>query len=224
MAASKVRPLGQDDLDRAIRSVATHFETDTVYVIGSQALLVSQTGLDSRLRMSVEIDCYPGNAPEWEAQHVGFEASEEIAALFGEGSFFHQGHNFFIDGVDETTAILPPDWQDRAVTRTIDDHAGGTVTAVAPSPVDVVAAKLARGADRDLIFAARCIGSGLVTNRAVKQSLEQSLDGEALAQALALVDRASRAKNNPASAPAGFTNAQLLAFLGDLGKVKDEGG
>jgi hypothetical protein len=218
MAPGKVRPLGQDDLDRAIRSVAGHFKTDTVYVIGSQALLVGQADLDSQLRMSVEIDCYPGNAPEWEARHQGSEASEEIASLFGEGSLFHQAHNFFIDGVDETTAILPPDWRDRAVTRAIDDGSGNTVTAIAPSPVDVVAAKLARGADRDLIFAARCIAGGLVTNLAVKRSLEKSLAGDRLKQALGRVDRASHAKNNPASAAAGYTNAQLKDLLGDLGK------
>jgi hypothetical protein len=38
------------------------------------------------------------------------EASEDIAALFGEGSAFHRKHGFYIDGVDENTARLPRDW------------------------------------------------------------------------------------------------------------------
>ena len=64
------------------------------------------------MRTSGEIDGYPGNAKIWEVTRKAIdpdddpEASEEIAALFGEGSAFHRKHGFYIDGVDENTARL----------------------------------------------------------------------------------------------------------------------
>jgi hypothetical protein len=68
------------------------------------------------MRTSGEIDAYPGNAGIWEVTRKAIdpdddpEASEEVAALFGEGSAFHRKHGFYIDGVDENTARLPRDW------------------------------------------------------------------------------------------------------------------
>jgi hypothetical protein len=72
-------------------------------VVGSQAILASWPDPPTLLTGSIEIDAYPANAKEWEAQH-GVEASEEINANFGYLSPFHETHGFYIDGVDETTA------------------------------------------------------------------------------------------------------------------------
>ena len=185
MAAGKDRSISPADLDRAIRSVAEHFSTDTVYVVGSQALLVGRNDIARSLRYSREIDAYPGNKDEWEALSGGIEASEAINGLFGEGSQFHETHGFFIDGVDETTAILPPDWRDREVRKTIDGPGGRIITAIAPAPADVVAAKLVRGLARDIEFAARCMGSGLATNSAVKAALQKAVSGDLLTICLA---------------------------------------
>ena len=95
MAPSQARPIGRDDLARAVRSVARHFNTDRVVIIGSQALLVGRADIQRSLRMSPEIDAYPENARDWESSQIdGIEASEEINALFGEGSDFHRTHGF----------------------------------------------------------------------------------------------------------------------------------
>jgi hypothetical protein len=120
-------------------------------VIGSQAILASWPEAPERLRISREIDAYPANTREWSARH-GIEASEEINALFGYGSSFDNTFGFYVDGVDELTAVLPVDWQSRAVHRRVPVDKGRAATAVAPAIEDLVVAKLARLDEKDRRF------------------------------------------------------------------------
>jgi uncharacterized nucleotidyltransferase DUF6036 len=152
------RPLRTlEDVERAVRAVATVFKTDKVFIIGSQSILLAWPSAPSVMRTSPEIDLYPENAKAWEAEEKkkhpdeSPEASEQIDALFGSGSQFHQTHGFYIDGVDESTATLPADWRARAVIRLI-DVGERTVTAIAPCPEDLIVSKLARLDDKDKSF------------------------------------------------------------------------
>lgn len=145
-----------DDLLRVVRALAYEFDTDTVFVVGSQAILASMPDAPEPARASPEIDAFPANARIWEieeAQRLNDGvlpiASEHIDGLFGQGSPFHQTHGFYIDGVDETTAKLPRGWQMRAVTLR-DEVAGRTVFGVAPDTEDLIASK--RLDPRDKVF------------------------------------------------------------------------
>jgi len=146
-----------DDVERAVRAVATEFKTDKVFIIGSQSILLAWPNAPARMRVSPEIDLYPENAKEWETEertkHPGEspEASEQINALFGSGSQFHRTHGFYIDGVDQHTARLPDGWQTRAVVRQV-PLGRRTVTAIAPCPDDLIVSKLARLDDKDKAF------------------------------------------------------------------------
>ena len=108
-----------EDLERTVRAIATEFKSDTVFIIGSQAILAGWPDAPSIMTTSPEIDAFPANAKSWETQEKANhpdeapEASEHINALFGEGSRFHETHGFYIDGVDENTALLPSDWRAR---------------------------------------------------------------------------------------------------------------
>ena len=155
MESRAARLRTREDLTRAVRAVARHFKTDTVYLIGSQAILASWPDAPSEARMSVEFDAYPGNAAAWENSNAGLEASEEINALFGFGSDFHIAFGFYIDGVDEHTASLPKNWKRRAVRVRIPDG-DREITAIAPSVDDLIVAKLARLDDKDKRFVAAC--------------------------------------------------------------------
>jgi hypothetical protein len=155
-----------------------------VIIVGSQALLVGRNDIRRDLRMSEEIDVYPGNLHEWEAANPGQEASEVIHALLGEGSAFHESHGFFIDGVDDRTASLPPDWKDRAVRKTVATLDGRNIEALAPEPNDLVAAKLVRGDPKDIAFARLCLKSGLVKHDVIEQRLEILVSPETLSLAL----------------------------------------
>ena len=94
------------------------------------------------MRASMEIDAYPANAREWERRN-GSEASEEINALFGYLSPFHMAHGFYIDGVDDATATLPPDWRHRQHTIPVECD-GRSVSVVTPEVHDLVVSKLCR--------------------------------------------------------------------------------
>ncbi len=118
-----------DDLERAVRALATHFGCDTTIVVGSQATLVGWPDAPILMRTSPEIDAYPINAREWEEEH-----------------------GFHIDGVDEDTAKLPPGWKSRCVERQI-EHGGVTLRAIAPCMTDLIVSKLLalREKDKDFI-------------------------------------------------------------------------
>lgn len=145
------------DLSDAVRVIARHFKTDTVFIIGSQGILLSWPDAPPILRTSGEIDAYPGNAKIWEFETKAQdpddepEASEEISTLFGWGSHFHNNHGFYIDGVDENTATLPNGWRQRSASIPIDVD-GRSVLAVAPGPEDLIVSKLARLAEKDREF------------------------------------------------------------------------
>jgi hypothetical protein len=140
-----------EDLERAVRALAAHFETDTVVIVGSQSVLLDWPDAPILMRTSGEIDAYPGNNRDWEAKNQGEIASEEINALFGYGSNFHITHGFYIDGVDENSARLPADWQSRCVSLEVEAY-GKRVMAIAPAPEDMVASKLARLVEKDRAY------------------------------------------------------------------------
>jgi hypothetical protein len=164
-----------EDLVETVRAIARHFDTDKVFIIGSQSILLSWPDAPVALRTSGEIDAYPDNARLWEITRKELdpdcppEASEEINALFGEGSAFHRSHGFYIDGVDKNTARLPADWDTRAICKDINVD-GRRVAAVAPCPEDVIVSKLARlsGKDKDFVeayHAARPLDLAIVIER-----------------------------------------------------------
>lgn len=144
------------DLERAVRALAVHFGCDTTIIVGSQATLVGWPDAPILMRTSPEIDAFPANAREWETKRHAegdalAEASEEIYALFGQGSPFHIEHGFYIDGVDESTARLPPGWRSRSVERVVEVN-GATVRAVAPCMTDLIVSKLLALRDKDKEF------------------------------------------------------------------------
>lgn len=145
----------EQDLQRAVSVLARVFKTDTVFIIGSQAILMSWPDAPEDMRGSPEIDAYPGNAKIWERAEAekgdALEASEHIHGLFGEGSEFHNTYGFFIDGVDESTAKLPAGWYSRAIVRRLNVD-GRMVEAIAPAPEDLIVSKLARLAEKDKAF------------------------------------------------------------------------
>lgn len=181
-----------DDLLRVVRALAFEFNTDNVFVVGSQAILASMPDAPEPARASPEIDAFPENARIWEleenAKSPGGDpnvASEHIDGLFGESSQFHRTHGFYIDGVDETTAKLPAGWQVRAI-KVRTEVAGRSVYGIAPAPEDLIASKLARLDDRDkqfveAIHAQRPLDLDLVERRIHETNLDPALQQRAIA-------------------------------------------
>ena len=180
-----------EDLVETVRAIARRFETDKVFIVGSQSILLSWPEAPIVLRTSGEIDAYPENAKIWEIRQKEMdpeypsEASEEINALFGQGSDFHREHGFYIDGVDENTARLPPDWTKRAIHREVEVD-GRLVLAVAPCPEDIIVSKLARLSEKDREFikafhTARPLNCDLIVERIKVTKLESAFQKQAIA-------------------------------------------
>jgi hypothetical protein len=181
----------EEDLQRVVRALAREFKTDTVFIIGSQAILMSWPDAPGVMRGSPEIDAYPGNARLWEIAEgersggVPLEASEHIDGLFGSSSTFHRTHGFFIDGTDENTAKLPKGWNSRAIVRRLEVD-GRMVKAVAPAPEDLIVSKLARLDDKDKTFVeayhqARPLDIALIEERIAATDLDPAVAARALA-------------------------------------------
>ena len=179
-----------EDLVETVRAIARLFKTDKVFIVGSQSILLSWPDAPVVLRTSGEIDAYPENAKIWEIMRKKLdpddqpEASEEINALFGEGSKFHREHGFYIDGVDENTARLPADWNTRAISKTVDVD-DRKVIAVAPCLEDIIVSKLARLSEKDKEFvkayhAARPLDPDLIIERIKATKLESALQERAI--------------------------------------------
>jgi hypothetical protein len=180
-----------DDLERTVRALATEFNADKVFIVGSQSILMSWPDAPVILRTTPEIDAYGANAKLWEiaerekAPESHPLASEHTNGLFGPGSQFEETHGFYIDGVDETTAKLPADWLSRAVICKIDAY-GREVTAVAPCPEDIIVSKLARLSDKDKEFieayhAERPLDRALIEERVRATELQPETAGSAIA-------------------------------------------
>lgn len=186
-----------EDLERTVRAIARHFSADEVFIIGSQSILLSWPEAPAIIRTSGEIDAYPGNAKLWEIARKEIdphaEASEEINALFGEGSDFHKTHGFYIDGVDEHTARLPMDWTTRAIHQSIrvDNR---DVLAIAPCPEDIIVSKLARLVEKDKDFIAAYHKARLLdTNRIEERLRMTNLEPEVSQRALAYLRSLTKA-------------------------------
>ena len=188
----------KEDLERAVRALAREFKTDTVFIIGSQAILLSWPDAPEAMRGSPEIDAYPENAKLWEIEarkgaDLSLEASEHIHGLFGEGSLFHSTHGFYIDGVDEGTARLPEGWHNRAMVRSFNVD-GRVVKAIAPSPDDLIVSKLARLDDKDKDFVeayhrARPLDIELIEKRIAETALDPALAKKAIAYVRSLAGK-----------------------------------
>jgi len=180
----------QEDLARAVRAIAREFKTDTVFVIGSQAILLSWPRAPAVMRSTPEIDAYPGNARAWELEaskndEPSPEASEHIHGLFGEGSPFHDAHGFYIDGVDEFTAKLPRGWRARAAVQSLDVD-GKMVAIVAPAADDLIVSKLARLDEKDRNFVEayhreRALDTRVIEERIAEADLDPAIRDRAIA-------------------------------------------
>lgn len=142
------------EFEHVVAAAAAAVGLDEFIVIGSQAILGSVPDPPDELLVSMEVDMYPKADPD---------RAEAVDGAIGDGSMFQVTFGYYAHGVGPETATLPAGWQDRLVRAEIPPRRGG-IPAVAwcVERHDLVAAKLARGAERDWNYARATLDAGLV--------------------------------------------------------------
>lgn len=165
--------MNREQLVHAIRVACEIIESDSIIVIGSQSILGSfdEDDLPAEATASREVDMLPqSSTPEGQK-----ELAELISGVAGEMSLFDDQHGFYLDGVDDTTAILPPGWQDRLVAFPHDGHRSVLTNARCIGwcldPHDLCVAKLCAHREKDIRFVQTIIDAELVDAALVRSRL-----------------------------------------------------
>jgi hypothetical protein len=134
--------MNREEFEHAIRASCDLLGVSQVIIVGSQAILAQFPNAPRELRGSTEADVWTEELTE-----------DQVAKLnsIGMGSLFHNEHGFYIDPVGPRTALLSPDWRDRAIRVDIPER---DASGVSPEVHDLVVSKLARGEEKDTAFCA----------------------------------------------------------------------
>ena len=133
--------MNRTELEHLIRAASGITAQSELVIVGSQALLAQFPQAPAALLGSMEADLYPRHRPD---------LSIQIDGAIGERSLFHETFGYYAHGVDETTATLPPGWQDRLVPIRNENTGGATGWCLEVH--DLAASKLVAGRQKDLDF------------------------------------------------------------------------
>lgn len=84
------------ELEHLIRAAGSIAEDSQIVIIGSQSILGQFPEAPAALVVSAEADVFPLNHPE---------KSDAIDGAIGEGSWFHELHGYYAQGVGEETVL-----------------------------------------------------------------------------------------------------------------------
>jgi hypothetical protein len=130
--------MNREELEHVLRASAAITKEHSFVVIGSQAVLLAFPFAPDELLISRELDLYPAMKPE---------QSDLIDGAIGIGSQFHETFGYYADGVGPETAVMPPDWMDRASLHYI-----GDLTAICPDLHDLALSKAVAAREKDADF------------------------------------------------------------------------
>lgn len=156
----------RDQLAHILRAAATIVEDGNILVIGSQSILgtYEEFELPDRAVASIEADLAFFN-------DANADKADRVDGVIGELSPFHQLHGIYGQGVEISTATLPPRWRERTIR--FERHDTGDAHAYCLDAHDLVISKLIAGREKDLDFAQALIGAGLIDHRALVRRVEE---------------------------------------------------
>ena len=98
------------------------------------------------------------------------ELVDLIDGAIGEGSPFHERFGYYAQGVGPETSAVPTGWQSRVVR--IQNANTDQKVGLCLEPLDLAAAKLAAGREKDWIFVAEMLRSKIVAAAELVQRLK----------------------------------------------------
>lgn len=154
--------MNRKQLEHIVRASGSIAGCREVVIIGSQALLGAYPDAPASLLTSMEADLYPADDPG---------KAELIDGCIGELSPFHETFGYYAHGVGPETATLPSNWKKRLI-RVENENTGGT-TGWCLAPVDLAISKLLAGRPKDLEFVRQMAAIGVVTEKAIRETLHE---------------------------------------------------
>lgn len=147
--------MNRQQLEHALRAAGRIIDEKSFIVIGSQSILGSYPDAPPDFLYSMEVDLIP------KTNAARTHELEEI----GEDSKFFEIHGFYVDPVDNSTAILPRSWKNRLVNVQNENTNG--VLGLCLHPADLFIAKAAAGREKDIEFIAAMIEHNMVDRERV---------------------------------------------------------
>ena len=161
-------------LSHVMRAAAGISGCREFFLVGSQAILICAPNAPISLLKSCEIDVW---------MRVPDEVSDVVEGAIGKGSQFEMTFGYHIDVVSAKTAILPKNWEQRAVT--VRDYPGADgLTLTSPSVPDLAASKLAAGRDKDIEWVRLLISEGGVSEPELDAVIGEIVSPEAREKAM----------------------------------------
>ena len=152
----------REDLEHVLRASSRICDEPVFVVIGSQAILGTHPDAsEEAIVRSIEADIYPYFAPQKSA----------LLNVIGWGSEFHNTFGYYVDGVDETTAVLPDGWFDRIACITVDVGNGAQIRGLCVEPHDLAISKLFAGREKDFEYVAAAAKAGYVCQELLLERL-----------------------------------------------------
>lgn len=155
--------MNREQLEHALRAASAITGERVMFVIGSQSIhgAYGDRDLPFPVTKSQEVDIGFFDDPNG-------DKADMVEAMIGELTAFHESFNFYVDGVDLTTATLPDGWIDRLVDVSNANTNGAVGRCL--DPHDCAVSKMAAGREKDweFVFAlldARLLSSDVLLER-----------------------------------------------------------
>ena len=186
------------ELEHVLRAASRVLGERNLLVIGSASILGTfpETLLPAEATRSDEADLASFDDPD------GSKAIQ-IDGAIGELSPFHREFGYYGQGVDVTTAKVPPGWRERLVLYGNRNTTPGRGWCLERN--DCVASKLAAFREKDREFAEALIRAGLVDARVVRERFARikDLDPRLRARVLVWLDEGTPSSGNESESAQG---------------------
>lgn len=204
----------KENLEHLIRAAAGITNEYEFVVIGSQSILGSVDAPPPECLVSAEADIYALNA-----EHL----SDLIDGSIGEGSMFHDAYDYYAQGVDSSTAVLPEGWFDRLV-RLQSKNTNDRV-AYCLDPTDLFLSKCVANREKDKIFNAALLRDGVVkADVAISRADKLPIDDARKQSVIGLIGRMQDSlEKNSLSAAENIAQQRGEFSLAETGDKKYEG-
>jgi len=158
----------KQQVDHALRAAGNITGEKQFVIIGSQSLHGKHPDVADQILTSFEVELIAANNSD----------RTRWLNVIGMDSPFHETYGYYVDPVDDKTAILPTGWKERLVTLPPGDTGG--VKGLCLEPHDLAIAKYAASREKDLIFTRELARRGITSEEGLLSLLAQTSVDETL--------------------------------------------